>query len=188
MTLRFISGNSNKVKDIQTILPEIIQLDIDLPELQEFNPQKIIEDKLNNARKKYSGELICEDTSLYLTCLNGFPGPLIKWMLQTMGNQGIAELVRKYKNKKASAKTVIGYSNGKDIKFFIGEIKGTIVLPRGEDTFGWNLIFQPEGYNKTFAEMTREERNKISMRRIAAEKLKEYLETKKKLKTKKILT
>jgi len=54
-------------------------------------------------------------------------------------------------------------------------VKGTIVEPRGETNFGWDPIFQPEGYTKTFAEMSADEKNSLSMRKLAAEKLKESL-------------
>jgi XTP/dITP diphosphohydrolase len=75
---------------------------------------------------------------------------------------------------------MIGYTDGDQIVFFEGEIKGKIVSPRGTGGFGWDQIFQPEGYDKTFGEMSLEEKNKISMRKQALTKLKAYLkETKK---------
>jgi XTP/dITP diphosphohydrolase len=73
------------------------------------------------------------------------------------------------------AKTIIGYSDSSgNIDYFEGTIKGIIVSPRGTG-FGWDPIFQPEGYSKTFGELTAEEKNSVSMRKIAVEKLKEYL-------------
>ncbi len=58
----------------------------------------------------------------------------------------------------------------------MGENKGTIVdKPRGKDGFGFDFIFQPEGFKKTFAEMSREEKNKISSRSIALKKFKEFI-------------
>ncbi len=176
MTLYFLTGNKNKLKEVQTILPEVQGLDIDLPEIQELDAHKIIEEKLREARKVHSGEFFCEDTSLYIECLNGLPGPLIKWFLQSLGNGGIYELVKSNKNHKVIVKTVIGYTNGKDILFFEGEAVGEIVAPRGKTNFGWDPLFQPHGHTKTFAEMSAEEKNKFSMRRKALEKLKEFLE------------
>ena len=79
-------------------------------------------------------------------------------------------------NFNAEAKVIIGYSNSVgEISFFEGNTKGTIVAPRGTEGFGWDPIFQPEGYEKTFAELGVEEKNKFSMRRIAVEKVKEFL-------------
>ena len=175
MTLYFITGNSKKFEEASAIIPGISKLDIDLPEIQELDPRKIIEEKLKEARKVHSGEFFCEDTSVYINCLNGFPGPLIKWLKKSIEIDGIYELVSKYKDRSAVAKTIIGYSNGKTIKFFEGEITGKIVSPKGKRDFGWDPIFEPDGKNKTMAEMTTEEKNLISMRRKALEKLKEYL-------------
>ena len=79
-------------------------------------------------------------------------------------------------NKNAQAKTIIGDARNKnEVYFFDGSINGTMVYPRGNNGFGWDKIFQPHGHDKTFAEMTEEEKNKISMRGIAAKKLKEFL-------------
>lgn len=92
-------------------------------------------------------------------------------------------LTKKLKNNKALAKTIIGYAkNKKEIKFFEGVIEGEIVSPRGDFGFGWDKIFKPKGFNKTFSQMEEKEKSKISMRKIAAEKLKNFL--KKQLKNK----
>lgn len=174
-TLYFISGNQDKFKEAQTILPGIKSIKLDLLEIQELNPKKIIAEKLKEAYKTCPNEIFCEDTSLYIHSLNGLPGPLIKWFLQALGNQGIYQLVKDQKDKTAEAKTIIGYTNGTIVRFFEGEISGEIVKPKGNDGFGWDPLFKPEGYMKTFAEMNPEEKNEISMRRIALMKLKDYL-------------
>ena len=76
------------------------------------------------------------------------------------------------------AKTIVAFCDGKRIKLFEGEISGRIVSePRGNRDFQWDCVFQPNGYNETFAEMG-EKKNGISMRKIALEKLKKYLEGK----------
>ena len=177
MALYFITGNAHKVRDMKVTLPDIDQLDIELPELQDVDPRNIISAKLHAAFEHHPGPFMVEDTSLYFDCLNGLPGPLVKWFLQKLGNQGLYELVTKLGNPNATAKTIIGYAeNRSHIQFFEGEVKGTIVAPRGTDNFGWQVIFQPEGYSKTFAEMTPEEKGTLSMRAFAAEKLKKYLQ------------
>jgi len=173
----FITGNNNKFAEIKAIIPYVEQLELDLEEIQEIDARKIIQAKLKEALKHHKGDFIIEDTSLYLGGLNELPGPLIKWFLQTLGNSGIFNLAKKLGNTKAEAKTIIGYAkNLKEIHFFEGSIKGELVEPSGETTFGWDPIFKPDGYSKTFQQMSREEKNLISMRRIAVEKLKEFLE------------
>lgn len=173
MPIYFITGNNNKFAEAKEIISDLEQFAIDLPEIQEIDATKIIQAKLEEALKHKTGEFIVEDTSLYLDCLNGLPGPLIKWFLQTIGNNGIFELAKKYNNFQASAKTCIGYAKNKnDIRFFTGEIKGAIVESEALSSFGWDPIFKPDGYDKTFAEMNKDEKNKISHRRIAFEKFK----------------
>lgn len=176
MQLYFITGNKNKLEEAKSIISDLNQFEIDLPEIQNIDPKIIIKAKLLEALKHKKGEFIVEDTSLYLDCLNGLPGPLIKWFLETIGNQGLYKITKKLNNFNAEAKTVIGYAkNKKEIKFFEGIIKGKIVFPKGKQGFGWDPIFKPDGFDKTFAEMTAEEKNKISMRRIALNKLRKHL-------------
>jgi len=176
MNLYFITGNKNKFEEVKSILPNVEQLDINLPEIQDIDAKNIIKAKLLEALKHKNGEFIVEDTSLYLDCLGGLPGPLIKWFMKTMGNEGLYNLVEKLGNKKAEAKTIIGYAkNSDEIHYFEGCIKGEIVLPRGDSGFGWDPIFQPNKLDKSFAELTQEEKNNISMRRVAVNKLKEHM-------------
>ena len=175
MTIYFITANKGKFNEAKSIIPKIKQIDLDLPEIQELAPKKIIREKLSEATGKHEGKFFCEDTSLYLNCMNGFPGPLIKWLLKSLGNDGIFNLVSKYKDKTAVAKTIIGYTDGKKIRFFSGKLEGTVVKPKGKKGFGWDGIFQPKGFNKTLAEMSKKEKNKISMRKQALIKLKNYI-------------
>lgn len=199
MVIYFISGNKNKFVEFESVFFSVCdehgvdkvilkQLDIDLDEVQELDARKVVEHKLRDAvcvSKKFTKDdyIICEDTSLYIDALNGFPGPLIKWLSKSIGDEGIAAMVLNYNEHTAVAKTFIGcYScDSKKINFFEGDIKGDIVAPRGKNGFGWDKIFLPDilhggfGADKTFAEMNADEKNEYSMRRIATEKLAEYL-------------
>ncbi len=176
MHLYFITGNKGKFEEVKRLIPSVSQKDIDLTEIQELEAKKIVAHKLQEALIHVKGECIVEDTSLYIDSLKGLPGPLIKWFLKTLGADGLSSLVLRYTDQSAVAKTIIGYAkNARDIHFFEGDIKGTIVKPRGDRVFGWDQIFQPEGSVKTFGEMNLEEKSKISMRRNAVLKLKHYL-------------
>ena len=171
----FITGNQGKLNEAKAIIPSIEGYDVDLPEIQEIDPHAIIRAKLLEGLKHKEGELIVEDTSLYLDALNGLPGPLIKWFLKTIGNDGLYNLVEKLGNNKAQAKTLIGYAkDAEHIEFFEGVIEGEIVAPAGTG-FGWDPIFKPAGHDKTFGQMDFDEKNSLSMRRMAFERLKEYL-------------
>jgi non-canonical purine NTP pyrophosphatase (RdgB/HAM1 family) len=176
MPIYFLTANKNKFREAREIIPELEQLDIELPEIQEIDSRKIIEVKLAEALKNHQGGFIVEDTSLSLKALNGLPGPLIKWFLATVGNEGLWKMAQSFDNFDAEAKTVIGYAeNSEEVRYFEGAIEGEIVAPRGAADFGWDPIFQPKGYSETFAEMALAEKNKISMRRRAIDQLRNYL-------------
>jgi non-canonical purine NTP pyrophosphatase (RdgB/HAM1 family) len=175
--LYFITGNEGKFKEIAAIIPNLEMLKLDLDEIQSLDPRAVIEHKLAQAAAQHDGEFIVEDTSLAFSCLNGFPGTLAKWLEVKIGVEGMAALVLKYEDRSATARVTIGYRSGNGQNhFFTGEQKGDIVAPRGTvNTFGWNSIFQPLGHDRTFAELTVEEKNHISMRGIAARKLASHL-------------
>ncbi len=175
--IQFITGNANKFVEVKAVLSELEQLTLDLPESQELDPHEIIRAKREEARKHVHGEIMVEDTSLYLEGMNEFPGPLIKWFLKSLGHEGIARLVDRLDTDRATAKTLIGYVDAQgSTHFFEGAIQGRMVHPRTTSSFSWDIFFIPDGHDKTFAEMSREEKNAISMRRMAVEKLKAFLE------------
>jgi non-canonical purine NTP pyrophosphatase (RdgB/HAM1 family) len=96
--------------------------------------------------------------------------------MKTIGNKGLYEIAHKLNNHNAEAKTIIGYAkNRNNIRFFEGSCKGKIISPKGNKGFGWDPVFQPKGYKKSFAQMSPQEKNKISMRRKALNKLKRHL-------------
>lgn len=175
MALHFITGSEGKFSEGKRIIPQLVQVKMNLLEIQELDPKKIIEAKLHEAIKSNPSELIVEDTSLLFDGLNGLPGTLIKWFYDTIGNEGLFKMATATGNNHVIAKTLIGYHDGKGtIHYFEGILEGTIVSPRGEG-FGWDAIFEPKGFSKTMGEMTREEKNEISMRGIAFQKLADYL-------------
>ena len=169
----FITGNQAKVKEFEEILG--IKLDsknIDLPEIQAVDVEKVVEQKAKTAYAIVNIPVIVEDTGLYFNELNGLPGALIKWFQLRLSNQAICGILKK--DRSAIAKTCICYYDGKEARTFVGEIRGEIALiPKGENGFGWDDIFIPEGENRTFAEI--ENKNEVSMRKIALDKFKEYL-------------
>jgi inosine triphosphate pyrophosphatase len=177
MLLNFITGNRNKFDEVAAIVPGLVMMDLDLPEIQETDPKAVIVAKLKEATAHHDGAFIVEDTSLTLDCLGGrLPGPLIKWFLQTLGNDGLHELCARFGDFGVEARTLIGLAEGHDdIHFFEGVRRGTIVAPRGDKDFGWGPIFQPDGETRTFGELDREEKHALSMRGEAARKLAEFL-------------
>ena len=168
--MRFVTSNTNKLRELRTHLPDIEQLDLDLPEIQSLDPHEIIRAKLEAARMHTDEDLIVEDTSLTIDCLGRLPGPFIKHFLQELGADGIVRLVSGYEETRATARTIIGYASDDHVAFFEGTVRGRIVPERGETRFGWDGIFEPEGYDKTYAELG-EEKHAMSHRAKAIEKL-----------------
>ena len=171
MTIYFITGNKNKVEEARKIMPEIEQLDIDLVEIQDLDPKKVIEAKLAEAQKHHSGALVVEDISVQIEGLGGLPGTLIKWFLKSMSLEQITDLAVKSGNNKAIARVVLGYVAPDQERIFIEEtMSGQIVLPRGDRGFGWDPIFLMDGQTKTQAE--RKAEGEGGVREAAFKKLK----------------
>jgi non-canonical purine NTP pyrophosphatase (RdgB/HAM1 family) len=102
---------------------------------------------------------------------------LIRWFLETVGTEGICKMLEGYEQLEATAETCLGYFDGDAFVSFSGVVEGQIARqPRGDFGFGWDSIFIPNGWDKTFAEMTPEEGAAVSMRRAAALKLRAYLD------------
>jgi non-canonical purine NTP pyrophosphatase (RdgB/HAM1 family) len=178
MPLYFLTGSQGKLTEANAIIPEIEQLDIDLPEIQELDAHKIIKAKLQAAFEHQAGEFVVEDTSLYFDGLNGLPGPLVKWFIQAVGCEGLYKFAQSFGVQKCTAKAIIGYAKDADnIRYFEGTVAGQVVEPRGDGGFGFDPIFMPDGHNKTLAEMSREEKNQISARQAAFRQLKAHLKT-----------
>lgn len=176
MKLIFITGNKGKFDEASKIITDLEQKDIDLTEIQSLDPKVIIRAKLEEAKKQVGGNIIVEDGSLCIDAIKGLPGPMAKWFLKILGNNGFYKMVKNYEDKRATINVILGVSfENETTQFFEGSISGVIVAPRGENGFGWDKIFMPNGFDKTFAEMTPEEKNEISMRKVAFQKLKDYL-------------
>lgn len=180
MNISIITGNKNKFDELKEVLGhDVVQLDIDVHEIQELDPYAVIRHKILEALPRAQGECVVDDTSLYLECFDGkFPGPLIKWFVMAIGIDGLVAVTKKMGSTRAVSKTILGYAGSADnIQFFEGVVEGSIVASRGSQDFSWGCIFQPDGSSKTFGEMTRDEKYAISMRGIAARKLKEYIDS-----------
>jgi len=170
----FATKNKNKLLEVNQILGyDLKQISIDLYEPQGIDLLDIISEKAKDVFNKTGKIVLVEDTAIEFNGWNKLPGALIKWFLDTVGNEGLIKMMANFENRSAVAKTAIAFFDGKKLYSFIGEINGIISdSVRGSEGFGWDSIFIPEGSLKTFGEMTRDEKNKISMRKLALEKMK----------------
>jgi non-canonical purine NTP pyrophosphatase (RdgB/HAM1 family) len=182
MNLIFATSNKNKIKEIKSVLGQELSSqikfeDIDLDEIQDTDMYLVSQTKSKEGYAQLGSPVLVEDTGLLIEAWNGLPGALIKWFMKTVDNQGIIDMLNQFPNKKASAITLISYYDGKKVHYFEGKIDGVIsdsVL--GENGFGWDKIFVPDGQTLgkelTFAQMSETQKNSLSMRKLALEKLK----------------
>ncbi len=118
-----------------------------------------------------------EDTCLCFNAFGGLPGPYVKYFLEKVGPSGLKKLLAGFDDQSGYAQCTFGYSSGEsdEAHLFVGRVPGTIVEPRGGAAFGWDPIFQPDGYSETFAEMDKAVKSGMSHRYKALHKLIEYL-------------
>ena len=182
--LKLVSGNKNKVREVQDLLSQstnlkIEALDIDLPELQ-GDPEDVSKMKTKHAVDLLGcGPVITEDTSLCFNAWGGLPGVYIKWFLTKLGPDGISKVLNGQEDRTAYAQTIFAYCEGpgKDVLLFTGRTHGQIVAtPRGARDFGWDPCFLPDGSDMTYGEMTKDQKNAVSHRAKALQSLVEYLE------------
>jgi len=182
--ITFVTGNKKKLEEVQRILStsselafEIDNKKIDLPELQ-GDPVDIAKEKCRLAAQEVKGPVLTEDTSLCFNALQGMPGPYIKWFLEKCGHDGLNDMLTGFDDKTGYAQTVVAFTTGpgKEIHVFDGRTSGKIVRPRGSLDFGWDPIFEPdESDGQTYAEMTKDDKNKISHRGRSFAKLRSFL-------------
>jgi non-canonical purine NTP pyrophosphatase (RdgB/HAM1 family) len=175
--LTFITGNAGKAKYLSDYFELPIEhKKLDLQEIQSLDLKEVVEDKALRAYKIMRSPVLVEDVSLIFRGMNALPGPLIKWFLETLGNEGLCKLVDGFITRDAFAEVQFAICDEKGVHVFSGSKEGTIAdSPRGEMGFGWDPIFIPKGFDKTWAEMNDEEKHVTSMRRIALEKVSEFL-------------
>lgn len=177
MILTFITGNPSKAEQIARHLEYPVEhKKLDIPEIQSLDLKEIAKHKAKEAYQQIQGPVLVEDTSLMFHALGRLPGTLIKWFLAELDNEGLCRLLDGYQDRSAQAKVCFCFYDGDVLEVFEGEMNGTIAnSPRGEQGFGWDPIFIPEGSTKTWGEMDIEEQKETSMRRVALKKLEGYL-------------
>lgn len=174
--ITFITGNQNKADYLAKYLGIAVKhKKLDLDEIQSTDIKEIVEHKVRQAFDKIKSPVIVEDVSLEFEALNGLPGPFIRFFVEKMSFENICSMVNK-KSRKATAKCVFGYYDGKIIKLFEGELGGEIAeVPAGECGYGWDRIFIPNGYTVTRAQLTEEDDQKTYLQIKPFEKLKTFI-------------
>lgn len=201
MKLIVATNNEHKLSEIRAILGEKIEvlslkdinLDADIKEtgetLMENSHLKagFVAQYLDKLDYPHPYAVIADDTGLMVDALDGAPGVHTARYAGGDGHDSEANMRLLLKNlegcdnRKAHFSTVITMIEEKteytvDIRYFIGKVDGTILTEKhGDEGFGYDPIFMPDGYDKSFAELGNDVKNKISHRAMAVKKLAEYL-------------
>ena len=176
--IKFVTGNFNKARETGVILGvPLEQVEVDgLIEIQTQNIEELVYHKCQQAYDSLKCPVLVEDSGLLFNAWDGLPGPFIKWFESTVGCSGMLKMLQTFEDRSAIAVSCFAIFDGKDIKIARGEVKGSIASEiRGNNGFGWDVFFIPEGYKKTYAEMQPEEKNSMSHRKNALEKLKVFM-------------
>jgi XTP/dITP diphosphohydrolase len=177
----FVTTNEHKRREVEEILGVALRrADLDLPEIQAIDPAEVAAEKSRAARVAL-GEtdlpVLVEDSGLMVDAWDGFPGALTKWVMKSVGNEGLLRLFSPGDDRSARAVCVVALAeaDGK-VRTFRGEVRGTVAeSPRGEGGFGYDPVFVPHWSSMTYAEMG-EGKNLDSHRARAFRAVRKWLE------------
>lgn len=145
----FITGNQNKVDYLsKTVGMELPHQKVDLDEIQSPDPAVVVEHKVRQAYDIIKKPVLVEDTSLSFNALDGLPGTFVKFFVEAdNGLENMCRMLDGLSDRSAYASAVYAYYDGTELKVFTGRLNGTIATsPRGSGGYGWDQIFEPEGY------------------------------------------
>ena len=180
-TPTFITGNAQKVEDLQRFLGvPMPHRKLDIAEIQSLNLRNVVTAKARAAFSTLGTPVLVEDTSLRIPALGRLPGPLVKWFLQELGNEGLCRLVPPGASREAIAETAYATYDGDAVQVFEGSIRGRILeSPDGGGPESWEAVFLPDGARAGWGHWdayTPEEQERFSMRRPTLAQLRAFLD------------
>lgn len=181
----FATNNINKFNEARRVLSRykiaVGMLRVKTMEIQSESLEEIAKASVIHAFQQCRLPIVVEDAGLFVEALNGFPGPYASYAYKTIGNEGLLKLMEKTPNRKAKFQSVVAFLSEKmeSPMCFKGEVLGEITekVRQGTSDFGFDPIFKPLGSDKTFAEMSVDEKNKHSHRAMAFQKFAGWYKT-----------
>jgi XTP/dITP diphosphohydrolase len=179
-TITFATGNEGKLAEARAQL-EPLGFEVEAsgegyPEIQADTLEAVARFGLEHLAGELSEPFVLEDAGLFVDGLEGFPGVYSSYAFATIGNEGILDLLAGREDRRARFRSVVGLREDGAARTFVGEVEGTITkTPRGDGGFGFDPIFQPEGRERTFAEMSQDEKVETSHRSRSLDALTEHL-------------
>jgi len=174
----FVSTNAGKVREVQEILGAyghtVRWVSRSLPEPQADDLEQVVLAKLEAVRD-LPGYVLVEDSGLFVPSLHGFPGIYSAHFLKVWKFGPLLELLE-HRGRSAFFRTVVGLRKGRRHWTFVGEVHGAIApRPVGRKGFGYDPIFIPRGWDRTFGEATTAQKNAVSHRARAVRKVGAFL-------------
>lgn len=171
--LYFVTASENKFNDYQFLLGKLADLrwvKHNVEDLVTTDLAVLIRRKIEMVKPMLPHlPFLVEQTNLHIRAWRNLPGNVTGLFIDGVGVDGLCRMLTPFEDRAATVVTDLGF-HAPDGRVFVfhGELKGTIAArPRGSQIFGWDAIFIPDGEERTFAEMTVEQRNSISTRRLA---------------------
>jgi non-canonical purine NTP pyrophosphatase (RdgB/HAM1 family) len=173
----FVTSNLNKWHEAQRILGQPIErVELDLIELQAENVAAVALQKAREAYARLGRPVIVEDAGFELYGLGGFPGPFIKFWERLGGLESLCRTADGLGERRARAVCALGICSEHGSEVVEGAVEGSIAAePRGTAGFGWDAVFIPQGESRTFGEMSPAEKDQLSHRRRAWQRLRDKL-------------
>lgn len=161
-----VTGNPGKLAEARRLAGlDFASVSVDLPEIQSLSYEEIVREKAAEAWRLVGAPLVVEEAGLGLSALGGFPGPLVKWMLDAAGAEGIARTAIGLGDPRATATCLLLYKDAEREILAEGETHGTLVFPgRGAKGFGFDPVFLPERSGLTYGQLDGVEKDATSHR------------------------
>jgi XTP/dITP diphosphohydrolase len=179
MEIIYVTKNKEKVETARRIFGDkvkIKQVSLDMIEPQSISPKEISESKARQAYEKLKKPLFVTDVGFFIEAFKEFPGSLIKFFNDYVGQEVILKLLAGVEDRRAKAVVSLTFYDGKTMKTFEGVTEGTVAKKAYPVGWQFDRIFIPEGSDKTWGEMRPEAKDKDSYYKKAFEKFLTWLE------------
>ncbi|MEM2122289.1 MAG: XTP/dITP diphosphatase [Candidatus Bathyarchaeia archaeon] len=180
--IRFATTNKGKLREISLILSDynltVEAVKAEKVEIQDDEISRIAEYAALNLAERLGYPVAVEDSGLHIPALKGFPGPYSSYIYRSIGLRGVLKLLEDVEDRRGFFESAVAYAQPDGmVKSFRGVVWGSIShSERGSGGFGYDPIFIPEeGDGRTFAEMTLEEKNRLSHRGRALKRFGEWI-------------
>lgn len=177
MLLTLCTSNDGKRREFERMLGVELEIaPLDLPEIQSLDTAEVCRAKAALAYAELQRPVIVDDTGFELSVLGGFPGALVTWVLAAGGVELLHAMLPAGGPASAAAVTCVGLADAGGVQVFTGRVAGLVLAnPRGDNGFGFDPVFVPDGETRSFAEMDDAAKDRHSPRGIALRRLAAHL-------------